>query len=102
MDFNLILTIPLRIHITECLTVIEHSQQNTACELEKVYHCKDFEELLNFVRIKQNGDRDVTYINRLIGLILKNVKWLCINFILHPIVPRNQSDISLEFQDRIV
>ena len=42
--------------------------------IEKVYHCKDFEELLNFVRIKQTGDRGVTYINRSIGLILKNVK----------------------------
>ena len=76
MDFNLILTIPLRIHITECLTVIEHSQQNTACEIKKIYHCEDFEEPLNFVRIKQNGDRDATYINRSIGLILKNIKCL--------------------------
>ena len=70
VNFDLILTISFRKHITECLTVIEYSERNAACEIEKIYHSEDFEDPLSFVRMKQNGDEDVTYINRSIGLIL--------------------------------
>ena len=64
VNFDLILTIFLRKHITECLTVIDYSQRNAACEIEKIYYCQDFEDPLSFVRKKQNRDKRVMYINR--------------------------------------
>ena len=64
VNSDLMLNIFLRKHIVECLTVIDYSQRNADCEIEKIYHCEDFEDPLSSARKKQNRNKRVTYINR--------------------------------------
>ena len=68
MNFDLILTTFFTKHITECLTEIDYSQRNAACEIEKIYHCEDFEDPLSFVQKNQNEDKGVTYVSGSTGL----------------------------------